>query len=298
MRYLLINADDFGIGPATSAGILRLAQAGVVTSSVLLANSIHAETSIQTWRKAGATLELGWHPALTLDGPLTEPGRIPTLVDKDGKFFHLGEFLRRIVTRRIAPEEIELELTAQHRRCTELLGTPPAIVNCHHHIHIFSPIGAILRKILSRQNPKPYLRLVREPWPIVFRIRGVRVKRFVLNRFGRKAARGQREAGFHANDWLIGVSNATGVLAPDFFTRWIKMAPGNVVELAVHPGLEDHTLIGRDCTEHDGMIRRRVQELALLLDPSLPEAIKKAGFTLVSPSQLYAIRNGATSHAA
>ena len=93
-RYLLITADDFGIGPDTSRGILDLAARGAVTSTVLLANSPFAAEAVAAWRKAGGRLELGWHPCLTLDRPVTPPDRVPSLVDDAGRFLTLTPFLR------------------------------------------------------------------------------------------------------------------------------------------------------------------------------------------------------------
>ena len=45
-RALLVVADDFGIGPPTTAGILHLARKGVVTASVMLVNSPYAEAAV------------------------------------------------------------------------------------------------------------------------------------------------------------------------------------------------------------------------------------------------------------
>src|SRR5437879_4950211 len=65
-RSLIVTADDFGIGPATSLGILDLAVQGLVTGTVLLVNSPYAEQAVRAWNQAGRPVELGWHPALTL----------------------------------------------------------------------------------------------------------------------------------------------------------------------------------------------------------------------------------------
>src|SRR5439155_22241427 len=91
-RYLLVTADDYGIGPATSQGILDLAVSGVVTGSVLLVNSPYAVDAVQAWRRAGEPMELGWHPCLTLDRPLNSC--VPSLVNAEGRFWPLGGFLR------------------------------------------------------------------------------------------------------------------------------------------------------------------------------------------------------------
>ena len=51
-RFLVVTADDFGIGPATTHGILELALQGRVTATVLLVNSPHAEAAVRAWRQA------------------------------------------------------------------------------------------------------------------------------------------------------------------------------------------------------------------------------------------------------
>src|SRR4051812_21166676 len=97
-RLLLVTADDFGIGPETSRGILELAARGVVTATALLVNSPHAEDAVHAWRRAGGPADLGWHPCLTLDRPVSPPGRVPSLVDAHGRLWPLCRFLRQLLT--------------------------------------------------------------------------------------------------------------------------------------------------------------------------------------------------------
>jgi predicted glycoside hydrolase/deacetylase ChbG (UPF0249 family) len=303
MRYLLINADDYGIGPATSEGILQLAQRGLLSSSVLMANSPYAEEAVRAWRAAGgqATLELGWHPALTNDAPLLPAAQVPSLVDEHGRFLRLGQFLRQWMRGRIDPAHVRAELTAQYERCTELLGAPPTVVNTHHHVQVFAPVGTILKDIVCRDGQVPYLRLVREPWPMLWKVPGARIKRLILNWYGRRAGRRQRRRGLVGNDWLIGVTNPSCVHDPDFLVRLVQTVPGNVVELTCHPGLLDTTLVGRDCTEDDGMLQRRVREMELLSDPRFAQACQKAGFTIIRPRELAALyreRRGKSANSA
>src|SRR5690348_1911440 len=100
-RYLLVVADDFGIGPATSRGILDLAGQGLLTGTVLLVNSPYAEQAVREWRRSGVALEVGWHPCLSLDRPVLPPGRVPSLVGPDGRFLPLGTFARRTLLGRV-----------------------------------------------------------------------------------------------------------------------------------------------------------------------------------------------------
>src|SRR5207302_9959581 len=133
-RYLVITADDYGIGLATSQAILDLAVQGRLSCAVLLVNGPYAEEAVHAWRRAGEPLELGWHPCLTLDRPILPGPQVPTLVAEDGRFWPLGVFLSRLFLGRLHAGEIEAELRAQLGRYHDLIGRPPLVVNSHHHV--------------------------------------------------------------------------------------------------------------------------------------------------------------------
>jgi chitin disaccharide deacetylase len=297
-RYLVVTADDFGIGPATSRGILELAAAGRVTGTVLLVSSPHAEAAVHSWRQAGCPLDLGWHPCLTLDRPILPPEQVPSLVTGDGRFPGLGLFSRRWLFGRINVGEVEAELQAQYQRFIALVGRPPSIVNSHHHIQIFGPVGKALRNVLAACAPAPYLRRVREPWLTLRHVPGARAKRMFLSLLGRRDTRGEVPDRLPGNDWLVGITDPPYVHDPRFLARWLTHVPGRVVELTCHPGHHDETLVGRDCTRDDGMLERRVREMDLLLQPTFVDAYQHAGFTLISPAELARREASERRHAA
>lgn len=297
-RFLVVTADDFGIGPATTQGILDLARLGVVTSTTLLVNSPHAEAAVRAWRRAGAALELGWHPCVTLDRPILPARQVSSLVGGNGGFRPLGGFLARLALGRINSAELEAELQAQYNRFRDLVGRPLAMVNAHHHVQVFPPVGDVLARVLHQARPLPYLRRVREPWRLVAQVPGARRKRLLLSFLGRGEARRRRAQGFPGNDWLAGVTNPPYVADPDFFSRWLTYTPGKVVELCCHPGHLDETLVGRDCTTTDGMLMRRVREFHLLYQPSFKAACDRAGFRLVSGAELAVRVASGEAHAA
>lgn len=296
-RQLLIIADDFGIGPETSRGILELAQRGLVTGSVLLVNSPFAEAAVKAWRQAGQPLELGWHPNLTLDRPVLAADRVPSLVGPDGCFRPLAAFLPRLIKGSIRVAEIQAELLAQHQRFGQLVGHDPFFVNAHHHLNIFGPVGSILLSILGSRHPLPYVRRVLEPWTTIRKIAGARGKRLMLSNLGRSQAAEQARRGFPGNDWLAGTNNPACVKDPQFYRRWLETVPGNVVELMCHPGHPDRTLIGRDCQENDGFIQWRADEWQLLSDPALTGVMRRQGWELTAPRQLLRASPGG-AHAA
>ena len=114
---------------------------------------------------------------------------------------------------------------------------------------------------------------------------GARLKRAFLGGLGRRLSRIQEAHGFPGNDWLAGITKPACVLDPDFFVRWLSAMPGGVVELMCHPGRLDPTLVGRDCSDGDGLQQQRANELRWLGDPSFLDAVEEAGFRLVSPPE-------------
>lgn len=286
-RFLVVTADDFGIGPETSRGILDLAARGLVTSTVLLVASPYAGESVGMWRKEGGPVELGWHPCLTLDAPILPPEKVPSLVGPDGRFLSLGALMKRLFRGRVRSEEVEAEFRAQYRRFVDLVGLPPVNVNAHHHLHVFRPIGDALLRVLADHHSRPYIRRVVEPVRTLWRVPGARLKRAVLTRYGRTASRRQAAAAFPGCDAVLGITDPPCVRDPEFFTRWLASASaGPSLELACHPGHLDATLIGRDGTLADGQIHRRVWEKELLLQPAFLEAVRSAGLILVTAAEL------------
>jgi predicted glycoside hydrolase/deacetylase ChbG (UPF0249 family) len=297
-RFLVVVADDYGIGPETSRAILELAGRGVVSGAVLLVNSPYATDDVRKWRQSGLHLELGWHPSLTLDPPISPVWRVPSLVGPDGCMWPLGKFVLRLLTGKIQATHLAIELQAQYERFIELVGHPPTLVNSHQHTAIFPPVGRILLEVLAQAPVKPYMRRVREPWPMLKHIPGARFKRGLLSLLGRHYSQAQERLGFPGHDWLAGITDPHWVKDPEFFARWLSKVPGQVVELACHPGYYDATLIGRDCGADDGLLQRRVDELHLLKQPNFGEAIRAAGFQLVTPSELTARSERGLSNAA
>jgi predicted glycoside hydrolase/deacetylase ChbG (UPF0249 family) len=298
MRHLLVIADDFGIGLQTSRGILDLAARGLVTGTVLLANSTYAPASVATWRRMGAPADLGWHACLTLDKPVAPPGSIASLVDFDGNFWPLGKFVRRLCTGRIRSEHIYAELFAQYRRFVELVGRPPRLVNSHQHVALFKSVGDILIEVLKQSTQPTYVRRVREPWSLLRAVSGARRKRLFLRMLGPGSARRFDRAGYAGADCFAGLSQPAQAAQTEYLSRWLSHAPGQTVELMCHPGHLDPSLAGRDGTAPGGSQPWRVHEYHRLSDPRFAEACERARFRRMRPSEWLDWQRREQAHAA
>ncbi|MFO0863781.1 MAG: ChbG/HpnK family deacetylase [Gemmataceae bacterium] len=296
-RELLVVADDYGIGPATSQGILDLAGMGALSATVLMVNTPYAEADIEKWHRANQPLAMGWHPNLTLDRPMLPPDQVPSLVDEAGQFHKLGAFVKKAMLGRLNPAELEAELAAQLDRFVELVGQSPDLVNSHQHTCIFGAAGPALLRVLERQRMRPYIRRIRDSWSTLWKVPGARLKRLFVSRFARKQNNRQRDAGFPGNEGFAGITDPKWVQDPQFFARWLRHVPGQLVELMCHPGYEDETLTTRDSEGDPALVQRRVDELQLLHQPAFFKAIEKAGFSLVAPER-FRMRERAYAHAA
>lgn len=128
MKFLIVNADDFGLTEDVSMGIVEAMQHGIVTS-----------TSAMMCTPAGAGLlavhadelrgRAGVHLQLTDGIPRSPPARIPSLVAASGRFpasrHELGQ---------PDVEEIETEWRAQMEMFLAS-GLRPAHIDSHQHVH-------------------------------------------------------------------------------------------------------------------------------------------------------------------
>jgi len=111
-RYLIVNADDFGMTPGVTRGIFEAHTRGIVTSTSLMVGAPGAEEAAQLARSAPG-LGLGLHVDLGGNGA-------------NGGF---GEYAGDASTR------LERELTRQVERFVELTGRPPGHVDSHRDVH-------------------------------------------------------------------------------------------------------------------------------------------------------------------
>lgn len=139
-RRLIINADDYGLTPGISQGILDAHLKGVVTSTTVMVGSLYAADAIRLALQSAPRLGLGLH--LTLSGrgrPVSPPSEIPSLVREDGRLYPLEDWLARISEFNAA--DIIHELRAQVERFIQIAGKPPDHLDGHHHAVYRHPVA-------------------------------------------------------------------------------------------------------------------------------------------------------------
>ena len=149
-RLLIVNADDYGLTPAVSRGILRGAHDGVITSTSVLVLGSGFSRSVG-WLRDETSIGVGVHLALVgEDPPLSAARDIPTLVDRRGRLPHSWrQLLPRVMARRIDMADVERELAAQIGAARDA-GLSVDHLNSHQHVHMFPGLREVVIDLAHR----------------------------------------------------------------------------------------------------------------------------------------------------
>lgn len=276
---LIVNADDFGLTTNLCRAILRAGECGIVTSTSALANGEALPGSAAALRDSG--LGVGAHLALVgHQGPVLEAREVPTLVDRHG---HLAPgwrpFLTRCALRRIDPEDVRREFTAQVevlRAC----GLTLTHVDTHQNLHLWPSIARATVELASTSGI-PAIRVTRTAgWsPVALGVR----------HFSTRLAARARKANVGFPDATAGFDEA-GRLDLDrlrgSLQRLAKLGVSSA-ELVCHPSEDvdaELALLGWNYRGQD--------ELDALVSKEARAAVERAGFRLGTFADLGATRQG------
>jgi predicted glycoside hydrolase/deacetylase ChbG (UPF0249 family) len=153
MQQIIVNADDFGRAPGINQGILDAHANGIVTSTTVMINYPDAPAGLDAALISAPRLGLGVHLTLTSGRPVLPPAQVPTLVQPDGTFYHIREWLA--AAPRFDPEDIRREIEAQIERFISLTGRAPDHLDAHHHsVYLFpQSLGPLLDIAAARDLP-------------------------------------------------------------------------------------------------------------------------------------------------
>ncbi len=113
MKKLIIESDDFGITPETSRVILQLLKKKMITSTNFIVNMPESKEDAKLAQRQGVT-KMGIHINLDRHYPVSDPEKIPTLVDPSTqRFWSFDELLKREVAGRIGMSDVQREVYAQ-----------------------------------------------------------------------------------------------------------------------------------------------------------------------------------------
>jgi predicted glycoside hydrolase/deacetylase ChbG (UPF0249 family) len=262
---LIVHADDFGETEQITLGICEGIEAGVVSSTSIMANMPATDFALARAKSIGDRASFGVHLNFCEGRPLTAAA---TMMDAAGNFCGKRQLFLRSITGRLSAADVEREVQAQVSRIVSG-GVRVSHLDGHKHLHQLPVICNAVAKV-ARAHGIERIRLsamhslagysspssaVRE----VLAVNAARVFRACQLRYPRRLI-----------DIQLYMSATTG---PD---SWRHLADGpGIVEIFCHPGTE---LADR---EKPGSCARS-DELEFLLSPRMRQLLDAGGARLVN----------------
>jgi len=269
LRYIIINADDFGrhaeINRAVEEGLVH----GCLRSATVMPGGAAFAGAIDIARRH-EELGLGVHFTLVDGHPILPPEEIPSLVGSEGDFLpdHTA-LLKRYLKGSINLEEVRRELAAQLQK-VEATGIPISHVDSHQHMHTLPGIIDIVLDLAARAG----IRAVRTPLTPLFAGAfgglGQLVGRLGLSTLARLAACKAHRRGLLTPDNFAGIVAGEAVSEGELL-HLIAHLPQGTTEVMMHPGMKNDVLQEDSGWQHDFEA-----ELAAILSPRVGEALRKA----------------------
>lgn len=128
-RFLIINADDFGLSAGTNAGIIRCHEQGILTSASLMVRWPAAREAADYARR-NLKLSVGLHVELA------------EWIYKDGEWKPRYE-----VVKTSDAAAVKSEVARQLEAYRDLVGRNPTHIDSHQHVHSDEPVRSILLEV-------------------------------------------------------------------------------------------------------------------------------------------------------
>ncbi len=150
MRRIVLCADDFALGPATSAGIAGLAQAGRLGAIGVMTAGAGAGAP-NTWPMLDGLpdgVAIGLHLNFVDGAALSDGTPLPSA----------AWLLARALGGRLEAVWLEREIAAQWGEFERRGGAPPDFLDTHRHVHVLAPVREALIAAAQRKGSRVPIR--------------------------------------------------------------------------------------------------------------------------------------------
>jgi predicted glycoside hydrolase/deacetylase ChbG (UPF0249 family) len=229
LKTLTLCADDFGLNPGVSQGILQLINMQRLSAVSCMVNMPDFQTHALQLVPLKNKVQCGLHFNMT-EGYFISAPQQPC--------FGLNELLIKTHLGLIKSSFIEQELNAQLDRYTQLMGSLPDFIDGHQHVHQFPKIRAIILKVYE-QRLKANNSWIRTTYP-AYTLPQFQFKGRVLALTGGKSFYHQlKYRRISHNDYFSGVYDFNPSLSyRALFRGWLNKAQPNTL-IMCHPGYKD-----------------------------------------------------------
>jgi len=236
LRYLIVNADDFGRSDAVNRGVAEGFRRGIVTSASLVAAGPAFDSAVALAAELPG-LGVGIHLVANEYTPVLPPAQIPRLVNSQGRFYSRPQQFQRMAMDPRIRGDLFLEWDAQIARILSA-GIKLTHMDGHGHCHAHPAAAGVVLKLAQRYGIK-HTRLPAEPiwWKLGRRFSARFAEKAILN-VATQVPRLVWNGKLVFPRSFYGFSQG-GRMTADVVEQAAKSAPPGVSELMVHVGVSN-----------------------------------------------------------
>ena len=293
-KYLIINADDFGMCRAGNLAVFDLLKSGGITSSTIMAPCGWAPEACK-FAKENPQFAIGVHLTLTSEwsnyrwAPVSA-SNTESLRDEDGYMFKESDE----VENNVDIDEVEAEIRAQIERLKKLGLTPS---------HLDNHMGSLYGIETGRFELLNLVLDIAGEYGLPFRFPGtftddqlnntmldIKIDKNIIMGIFDKITAYAKSRGVITPDYLIpgewtGPQKDSYENYREYIYELYKTFPEGVTETYIHPALECDELKGTS-----SVWERRVWEYKLFSDPKTKQHIESCGIKLINYRDLAEMR--------
>jgi predicted glycoside hydrolase/deacetylase ChbG (UPF0249 family) len=276
-KKLIVNADDFGLDGGINEGIILAHQKGILTSATIMANMPGFSQAVELAGR-NERLGVGIHLNALRGQPLSSPSRVPSLLNADGCFWSdVFVFLRKLISGRIRPEQVEAEWRAHVEKVLET-GIKPTHLDSEKHLHAVPSLFKIACR-LAKDFRVPRVRFIHEyclsPSP------AQSLKSWGISLSCTFMKKKIQESGIITTDHFSGICRS-GRMTVRAWKKVLARLKDGVTEVMVHPGFRTEEVEESQKQRGSYYIHKnRERELRALLDSEVKACLQAQGIQLI-----------------
>ncbi len=270
MKKVIINADDYGMIPPVTRGILTAWDAGAVTSTTVVGNACSAE-DLRTLRRSG--LACGLHLDLVEGRPLTGRPGLEAILTANGGFAGMYRLAWAVMSKKISAARLLVEMEAQADVLLSA-GLTVGHIDSHWHMHHL-PVVAEATARVAQEIGAGAVRVSREPLAFSPTMPKQTAKKMIMLPFVMTAARKFRRHGLGVPQGFFGISLLDRKNPVKLLKKALSQLPEGVTEIAVHISEDDPSI-------RDTWYRLWPRTLQALLQLDVPKQLADSGVEATS----------------
>lgn len=279
---IIINADDFGMTKSVNRAIFEIAKVGSLTSTTVMVNMPYAHEAVDL---LPLNISIGLHFNLTEGKAVSEPSKVPSLVDASGNFLGKPELIKRISAGKVKQEDVLTEMESQYNKLYELIGDRVDHMDSHQGLNKLGVVSKALlqfgkkKKIPAiRVYTKYYIKKKGENYTVKFpgltSFREFGIKRVLVETFLRYRLGLMNKFFYHPDGLLVTPSHNAIDVFKALSVADPKKFPNVTVEVPFHPSTDLAEL------QNTKLVQERVDEYEFLTSEKFIKA--KANLNLVN----------------